>query len=57
MTYKEILKKAERNGMNLAEVALGRMMDIVEEETGEWPKWNDEAPEWVHKNFGFKKED
>jgi len=53
MTYKEILKKAERNGMNLAEVALARMMDIVEEETGNWPKWTDEAPEWVVKNFGF----
>ena len=54
MTYIELLDKAEADGMNLAEIALCRMMDIVEEETGSWPNWEDEAPQWVLDNFGIK---
>lgn len=51
MTYKELLEKAEQNGMNLAAVTLVRMMDIVEKKTGVWPNWTDEAPEWVCKKL------
>ncbi len=54
MTYSKLLSKAENDGMNCAETALGRMMDIVEEETGKWPNWNDEVPEWILKNFGYE---
>lgn len=49
-TYRELEKVMYRNGNNLADVALGRMMDIVEEQTGSWPNWSDIAPEWVVKN-------
>ena len=53
MTYSELLEKAYANGMNCAEVALGQMMDIVEEETGKFPGWSDAVPEWVIKNFNL----
>ena len=52
MTYSELLEKAEQN-MNMADVALGRMMAIVEEQTGIFPSWNDEAPDWILRNFGY----
>lgn len=50
MTYAQLVRKMEDRGCNLADVAIGRMMDIVEEETGKWPNWDDEAPEWVINN-------
>lgn len=50
MTFTQLLKKAKALGMNLAETAIGRMMDIIEEETGRFPDWDDKAPEWVIKN-------
>ena len=50
MTYNELLEKMENLGYNCAECALGRMMDIVEEETGEFPEWDDKAPDWIIKN-------
>lgn len=53
MTYSRLLAKAEQDGNNCAEVALGRMMDIVEEQTGSWPNWNDQVPEWILNNFGY----
>lgn len=49
-TFSELVKIMESHGANLAEVAIGRMMDIIEEETGTWPNWSDEAPEWVVSN-------
>lgn len=49
-TYRELLEIMNRRGCNQADVAIGRMMDIVEEETGCWPGWDDKAPEWVVKN-------
>ena len=51
MTYQELLESVE-DQMSCAEVALGRMMDIVEEQTGSFPSWDDKAPEWILKNFG-----
>ena len=50
MTFEQLLKKAESLGMNCAETAIGRMMDIIEEETGKFPEWTDKAPEWVISN-------
>ena len=47
MTFNELYEKMLSRGEKLADVALGRMMDIVEEETGKWPDWNDRAPKWV----------
>lgn len=49
-TYEQLLNHMERMGNNLADVALGRMMDIVEEQTGTWPNWSDIAPDWVVRN-------
>jgi hypothetical protein len=51
MTYSELLSRAEANGANCADIALGRMMDIVEEESGVFPSWDDEAPEWIVKEM------
>ena len=50
MTFQQLLEQLESRGCNLADVALGRMMDIIEEETGRWPNWDDEAPQWVIDN-------
>ena len=47
MTFDELLNFLYDRGDNLADVALGRMMDSVEEETGHWPSWTDEVPEWI----------
>lgn len=49
-TYSELVDIMEARGANLADVAIGRMMVIIEEETGDFPSWDDEAPEWVVKN-------
>jgi len=52
MTFTELLNKAEKN-MNCAYTAMLDMMDIIEEQTGSWPNWDDEAPAWVLRNFGY----
>ena len=49
-TYRQLVARMERMGNNLADVAVGRMMDIVEEQTGEYPSWSDIAPDWVVSN-------
>lgn len=49
-TYRELVERLEKGGANLGEVAVARMMDIVYEETGGYPNWSDEAPEWVVNN-------
>lgn len=49
-TYNQLVERMEYMGNNLAEVAVGRMMDIVEEHTGDYPSWNDFAPDWVVRN-------
>ena len=46
-TFSQLEAIARERGANLADVAIGRMMDIIEEETGRWPNWSDVAPEWV----------
>lgn len=50
MTYSELETRMRKNGCNLADVAIGRMMEMVEEETGLYPNWGDVAPDWVVKN-------
>lgn len=50
MTYEQLIELMESRGCNLAEVAIGRMMDIVEEETGRFPDFDETAPEWVINN-------
>lgn len=49
-TYRYLVDRMESKGNNLAEVAVGRMMDMVAEETGVYPDWGDTAPDWVVKN-------
>lgn len=49
-TYDQLVNLMNKNGSNLADVAIGRMMLIIEEETGVFPDWNDIAPEWVVNN-------
>lgn len=46
-TFSELVEYLENRGDNLAEVAIGRMMDDIEAETGLWPKWTDPVPEWI----------
>lgn len=50
MTYAQLADRMVRNGNNLAEVAINRMMVMVEEDTGIFPDWDDIAPDWVIKN-------
>ena len=53
MTYRELVEWAEVNtNITNPEFTLATMMDIVEEETGKWPNWSDEAPEWILREFG-----
>lgn len=53
MTYRELVEWAEANtNIMYPEFTLAPMMDIVEEETGKWPNWSDEAPEWILREFG-----
>lgn len=49
-TFSQLVTRMERMGNNLADVAVGRMMDIIEEQTGEYPSWSDIAPDWVVRN-------
>lgn len=49
-TYRQLIERMERKGNNLAEVAVGRMMDIIEEQTGTYPDWGDIAPDWCVRN-------
>lgn len=46
-TFLELVEYLEDQGNNLAEVAIGRMMDDIEAETGRWPSWDDIVPEWI----------
>lgn len=49
-TFSELVDIMERHGANMADIAIGHMMDAIEEETGTWPSWSDEAPDWVVNN-------
>lgn len=49
-TYNQLVNLMYENGSNLADVAIGRMMIIIEEETGVFPSWDDTAPDWVVNN-------
>lgn len=49
-TFDELESLMRSKGCNLADVAIGEMMDIIYDETGTYPSWSDIAPEWVVKN-------
>ena len=49
-TYGELIEMLESSGCNLADMAVGRMMDIVEEQTGKFPDYDDVVPDWVVRN-------
>lgn len=49
-TFSKLVDEMMKLGMNLADVAVGRMMDIIEEQTGDYPSWSDIAPDWVVRN-------
>ena len=49
-TFSKLVDIMEASGCNLADLAIGRMMDIIEEQTGKFPNWEDIAPNWVVKN-------
>jgi hypothetical protein len=53
MTYGKLVEMMEDHGNNLAEVAIGRMMTIIEEQTGHFPDWDEEAADWVKNQCGF----
>lgn len=53
MTYGKLVEMMEDHGNNLAEVAIGRMMTIIEEQTGHFPNWDEEAADWVKNQCGF----
>jgi hypothetical protein len=43
------MKKITWNSLDgkIPDCTLARLMDRVEEDTGKWPEWTDEIPEWV----------
>ena len=47
MTFNELILLMESNGCNLSDIAIGRMMIIIEEQTGNFPDYDDPAPLWV----------
>ena len=49
-TFSQLVTAMQRSGCNLAEVAIGRMMTVIEEQTGKFPDWQDIAPDWVVEN-------
>ena len=49
-TFQQLLDYMFDRGNNLADVAIGRMMSMVEEDTGNFPEWSDIAPAWVVNN-------
>ena len=49
-TFQQLLDHMYDRGNNLADVAIGRMMSMVEEDTGNFPEWSDVAPAWVVNN-------
>lgn len=49
-TYEKLVDYLIKKGNNLAEIAIGDMMEIVENETGTFPNWNDIVPDWILKN-------
>ncbi len=50
MTFRDLVGRMEKNGCNLADVAVGRMMDIANEQDGMYYDWGDPAPDWVIRN-------
>ena len=55
MTYRELITWAEANtNFTDPELTLGQMMDVVEEQTGVWPNWDDQVPEWIMNEFGAR---
>ena len=48
-TYNELVDMMFEAGCNLADLAIGNMMDIVEEETGKFPNWDDVVEDWIVK--------
>lgn len=53
MTYSELGEALNEYAL----CSLYRMMDEVEEETGKWPDWAEEVPEWIYSNFGYRRID
>ena len=47
ITFLELVDRLEEQGANLAEIAVGRIMDDIEFETGRFPDWNDPVPDDV----------
>ena len=57
MKWQEIAEALEASGVNLGWLALGRMMDQAEEDSGRWPDWEDQAPAWVLRALGWEAPD
>lgn len=51
MTFAEI---EERIPETQRYTVLAHLMDDIEEETGKFPDWSDEAPQWVLEFMGIK---
>ena len=47
MTWTEYMKDMEERGANLAGQSIESMMTLVWEDTGEYPDWDDEIPDWI----------
>jgi hypothetical protein len=56
MTYNQILYDAFKLGWSqkTAIVQIGLFMNGIEDDTGQRPKLNEEAPNWVAEYFGIR---
>lgn len=50
-TWSDLEELLNHRGANLAYLALGHIMDDIEDETGHWPNWDDPVPEDVLRMF------
>lgn len=53
MTYKEIAAALFEKGYTMADAAVERMKDLVQDETGIRPDWDEPTPTWVAVSCGI----
>lgn len=53
MTFAELARAMYAAGYTMADAAVDRMKDLIQDETGIWPDWDEPAPTWVIAACGF----
>ena len=53
MTFAELARAMYDKGYTMADAAVDRMKDLLQDETGIWPDADEPAPAWVIAACGF----